>query len=94
MTIEALEKMLNQWNNETIVFDLTGLIETTVKVEHAQTSSNQENITVQNEFNKEERVIWNKYQIMKVVKGEEDCILVKFDDLQMLRICRYQEVDI
>ena len=81
MTIEELEEKLQQWKDETILFDLTGLITTTVRIEYAQTMSTPEDITI-------------KHQIMKVMKGEENCFLVKFDDLQMVRICRYQENDI
>ena len=94
MTIEELEKKLNQLENETIVFDLTGLVSTEIKIEHIKTIITQEDITVINQHNENEKIILNKYQIMKIVKGEEECFLVKFDDLQMVRICRYQEIDI
>ncbi len=94
MTIEELEKKLNQWENETIMFDLTGVVSTEVKIEHIKTIITQEDITVVNQHNEDEKIIFNKYQIMKIVKGEEECFLIKFDDLQMVRICRYQETDI
>ena len=94
MTIEELEKKLNQLENETIMFDLTGLVSTEIKIEHAKTIITQEDITIINQHNENEKIILNKYQIMKIVKGEEECFLVKFDDLQMVRICRYQEIDI
>ena len=94
MTMEDLEKILEQWKNETIIFDLTGLITTTVRIEYAETKSTQEDIMIKNQHFQEESIILNKHQIMKIVKGEENCFLVKFDDLQMVRICRYQEIDI
>ncbi len=94
MTIEELEKILKQWKNETIVFDLTGLITTTVRIECAEIIYTEEEITIKNQNYQEEKVVLNKYQIMKIVRGEENCFLVKFDDLQMVRICRYQEIDI
>ena len=98
ITIEELEKKLENWENETIMFDLTGLVSTEVKIGHSKTTNTQEDITIKNKENEEEKVILNKYQIMKIVKDEDkeddECFLVKFDDLQMVRICRYQELDI
>ena len=94
MTIEELEKNLNKWENETIIFDLTGLVSTEIKIENIKATSTQEDITIKNKLYENEKISFNKHQIMKIIKGEEQCFLVKFDDLQMVRICRYQEADI
>lgn len=94
MTIEELEKNLNKWENETIIFDLTGLVSTEIKIENIKATSTQEDITIKNKLYENEKISLNKRQIMKIIKGEEQCFLVKFDDLQMVRICRYQEADI
>ena len=73
--------------NEQINENLTENINNDVNI-------SEEEITILNQNNKEESIRLNRYQIMKIVKGEENCFLVKFDDLQMVRICRYQELDI
>ncbi len=93
-TIEDLEKKLKQWENQTIIFDLTGLVCTTVRIEYAKITSTQEDITIKNQHHNEDKIILNKHQIMKIIKDEEECFLVKFDDLQMVRICKYKEIDI
>lgn len=86
VTIEELKQKLKQWENTTVNLVLEGMIATVIKIENEKAKYTQDEITIYSQSNKEEEVILNRHQIMKIEKQQERCFSIKFDALQSVTI--------
>ena len=86
VTIEELEQKLKKWENTTINLVLEGMIATVIKVENEKVKYTKDEIIIYSQGNKEEEVILNRHQIMKIEKQQERCFSIKFGALQSVTI--------
>ena len=70
VTIEELKQKLKQWENTTVNLVLEGMIATVIKIENEKAKYTQDEITIYSQSNKEEEVILNRHQIMKIEKQQ------------------------
>lgn len=86
VTIEELEQKLKKWENTTINLVLEGMIATVIKIENEKVKYTKDEIIIYSQSNKEEEVILNRHQIMKIEKQQEGCFSIKFGALQSVTI--------
>ena len=86
MTTEELIKYLEKQTNKNAVLELEGIIETRIKIEEIEIKNIEKSLTLQSKKIKEQKVVLNLHQLMKITILEEDTILLKFDQLQTVKI--------
>lgn len=86
MTTEEFIKYLEKETNKNAVLELKGIIETEIEIEEIEIKNIEKYLIVQNKKIKEQKIILNLHQLMKITKLEADTILLEFDPLQTVKI--------
>lgn len=86
MTTEEFIKYLENQTNKNVVLELKGIIETEINIGKTEINNIEKYLTLQNKERKEQKVILNLHQLMKITKLEENTILLEFDPLQTVKI--------
>ena len=86
MTTEEFIKYLEKQLNKNAVLELEGIIETRIKIEEIEIKNIEKSLTLQSKKIKEQKVVLNLHQLMKITILEENTILLKFDQLQTVKI--------
>lgn len=86
MTTEEFIKYLEKQLNKNAVLELEGIIETRIKIEEIEIKNIEKSLTLQSKKIKEQKVVLNLHQLMKITMLEENTILLKFDQLQTVKI--------
>ena len=86
MSTEEFIKYLEKHTNKNVVLELKGIIETKIKIENIEIKNIEKFLTLQSEKIKEQKVVLNLHQLMKITMLEENTILLKFDQLQTVKI--------
>lgn len=88
ISIEELERKLQEFENTTISVNLDGIISTEIKLENEKTEKTKDKIVLYNQKNKDIKLALNKHQIMKIEEQNENNILIIFDALQKVNIIK------
>lgn len=86
MTTEEFIKYLEKQLNKNAVLELEGIIETKIKLEEIEIKNIEKSLILQSKKIKEQKVVLNLHQLMKITMLEENTILLKFDQLQTVKI--------
>lgn len=86
MTTEEFIKYLENQTNKNVVLELKGIIETEINIGKTEINNIEKYLTLQNKERKEQKVILNLHQLMKITRLEENTILLEFDPLQTVKI--------
>lgn len=86
MTTEEFIKYLEKQLNKNAVLELEGIIETKIKLEEIEIKNIEKSLILQSKKIKEQKVVLNLHQLMKITILEENTILLKFDQLQTVKI--------
>ena len=86
MTTEELIKYLEKQTNKNAVLELEGIIETKIKIEEIEIKNKEKFLTMQSKKINKQKIVLNLHQLMKITMLEEDTILLKFDQLQTVKI--------
>ena len=86
MSTEEFIKYLEKQLNKNAVLELEGIIETRIKIEEIEIKNIEKSLTLQSKKIKEQKVVLNLHQLMKITILEENTILLKFDQLQTVKI--------
>lgn len=86
MSTEEFIKYLEKHTNKNVVLELKGIIETKIKIENIEIKNIEKFLTLQSEKIKEQKVVLNLHQLMKITMLEQNTILLKFDQLQTVKI--------
>lgn len=86
MTTEELIKYLENQSNKNVLLELKGIVETEIWMEETKISNIERYLILQSRKIKEQKIILNLHQLMKITKMERDIILLKFDSLQEIKI--------
>lgn len=86
MTTEEFIKYLENQTNKNVVLELKGIIETEINIGKTEINNIEKYLTLQSKERKEQKVILNLHQLMKITRLEENTILLEFDPLQTVKI--------
>lgn len=86
MTTEEFIKYLEKETNKNAVLELKGIIETEIEIDEIEIKNIEKYLIVQSKKIKEQKIILNLHQLMKITKLEADTILLEFDLLQTVKI--------
>lgn len=86
MTTEEFIKYLEKQLNKNAVLELEGIIETKIKIEEIEIKNKEKFLTMQSKKINKQKIVLNLHQLMKITMLEEDTILLKFDQLQTVKI--------
>ena len=86
MSTEEFIKYLEKHTNKNVVLELKGIIETKIKIENIEIKNIEKFLTLQSEKIKEQKVVLNLHQLMKITMLEQNTILLEFDQLQTVKI--------
>lgn len=82
MTTEELIEYLEKQSNKNILLELKGIVETKIWMGETEISNIERYLILQNKKIKEQKIILNLHQLMKITKIERDII----DLLQIIKI--------
>lgn len=86
MSTEEFIKYLEKHTNKNVVLELKGIIETKIKIENIEIKNIEKFLTLQSEKIKDQKVVLNLHQLMKITMLEQNTILLEFDQLQTVKI--------
>lgn len=86
MSTEEFMKYLEKQTNKNVVLELKGIIETKIKIEDIEIKNIEKFLTLQSKKIKEQKVVLNLHQLMKITMLEQNTILFEFDQLQTVKI--------
>lgn len=86
MTTEEFIKYLEKQLNKNAVLELEGIIETKIKLKEIEIKNIEKSLILQSKKIKEQKVVLNLHQLMKITMLEQNTILLEFDQLQTVKI--------
>lgn len=86
MTTEECIKYLEKQVNKNAILELKGIIETQIKIEEIEINNIEKYLILKSKKIKEQKVVLNLHQLMKITMLEENAILLEFDPLQTVKI--------
>ena len=86
MLVDEFIKFLESKENRNIILELNGIIKTTIEIKQIEIKEHDKYLTIQNKENKEQKITINMHQLMKINRLNENEFLLKFDQLQEIKI--------
>ena len=89
MLVDKFIKFLENQENRNIILELNGIIKTTIEIKQIEIKEYDKYLNLQSKESKEskeQKIKINLHQLMKINKLNEDKFLLKFDQLQEIKI--------